>query len=319
MSEAAEADAEGYTPRSSQSGGRGITLYARGEAVALSYQTSAGGRSVYLGKDILGSVRSATSDGGVLEVRYEYDAFGTPYQGDLSGGMNLGYTGKPYDTATGLYNYGFRDYQSIAARFTTEDPIRDGNNWFAYVNNDPVNYVDLWGLEGNVLIINMPGMTDGRLEGYLFLSESGLYNDPDLIGVKSVDNGKQLESVLNEYKNQMDTLIFAGGHSDEFFNPKDFKVDLPDTTNAYFATCEEGLNKQGIANSLGLPNSNVHFNSGQSWANNTFDFINDTIYNNIPPSEAYQKYRDANKDYQLNPQHRMDWSTEEGGRNLCGE
>ena len=26
------------------------------------------------------------------------------------------------------------------------DPIRDGANWFAYVNNDPVNYIDLWGL-----------------------------------------------------------------------------------------------------------------------------------------------------------------------------
>ena len=31
-------------------------------------------------------------------------------------------------------------------RFTTIDPIRDGSNWFAYVNNDPVNYVDLDGL-----------------------------------------------------------------------------------------------------------------------------------------------------------------------------
>jgi len=31
-------------------------------------------------------------------------------------------------------------------RFTTVDPIRDGANWFAYVNNDPVNYVDLLGL-----------------------------------------------------------------------------------------------------------------------------------------------------------------------------
>jgi hypothetical protein len=26
------------------------------------------------------------------------------------------------------------------------DPIKDGANWFAYVNNDPVNYTDLWGL-----------------------------------------------------------------------------------------------------------------------------------------------------------------------------
>jgi RHS repeat-associated protein len=60
--------------------------------------------------------------------------------------MNLGYTGKPYDRATGLYNYGYRDYKPEAARFTTIDPVRDGANWFAYVNNDPVNWVDLWGL-----------------------------------------------------------------------------------------------------------------------------------------------------------------------------
>ncbi|MDR1251763.1 MAG: hypothetical protein LBK62_06305 [Treponema sp.] len=41
-------------------------------------------------------------------------------------GMNPGYTGKPYNTATGLYNYGYRDYQSEAARFAMVDPIRDG-------------------------------------------------------------------------------------------------------------------------------------------------------------------------------------------------
>jgi RHS repeat-associated protein len=102
---------------------------------------------VYLGKDILGSVRSASNEYGTLEGRYEYDAFGKPYKGEFGDGMNLGYTGKPYDAVTGLYNYGYRDYKPEAARFTTVDPIRDGSNWFAYVNNDPVNWVDLWGLE----------------------------------------------------------------------------------------------------------------------------------------------------------------------------
>jgi hypothetical protein len=46
-----------------------------------------------LGKDILGSVRSTTNEYGSLEDRYEYDAFGKPYKGDLTTGMNLGYMG----------------------------------------------------------------------------------------------------------------------------------------------------------------------------------------------------------------------------------
>jgi RHS repeat-associated protein len=107
------------------------------------------GGPAYLGKDILGSVRSSTNEYGTLEDRYEYDAFGVPYQGDLTQGMNLGYTGKAYDVTTGLYNYGYRDYAPSVARFTTVDPIQDGSNWFTYVNNDPVNYVDLWGLSAS--------------------------------------------------------------------------------------------------------------------------------------------------------------------------
>ena len=115
----------------------------------------------------MGSVRSTSTTTGVIDDRFEYtagparahiifhigarpvgthDVFGQPFQGDLDGLMNLGYMSKPYETVTGLYNYGFRDYRPQQARFTTPDPIRDGNNWFAYVNNDPVNYVDWWGL-----------------------------------------------------------------------------------------------------------------------------------------------------------------------------
>jgi RHS repeat-associated protein len=91
------------------------------------------GGSGYFGKDIMGSVRG-TDAYGVMKERYEYDAFGKPYKGDFGNGVGLGYTGKPYDTVTGLCNYGYRDYSPEVARFTTEDPIRDGANWFAYVN-----------------------------------------------------------------------------------------------------------------------------------------------------------------------------------------
>jgi RHS repeat-associated protein len=145
--------------------GINITLYGRGEAVAMNYaaSTSTKGGAAYLGKDILGSVRSVSNSQAGLEDRYEYDAFGKPYKGDLENGMSLGYTGKPYDAATGMYDYGYRDYKPENARFTTVDPIRDGANWFSYVNNDPVNWVDPWGLmasdKANTPIIEGVGIT----------------------------------------------------------------------------------------------------------------------------------------------------------------
>ena len=79
-----------------------------------------------------------------------YDIFCSPYQKSGSflatDSLDFGYLGKPYNADSELYDYGFRDYSPEIARFTTVDPIRDGRNWYSYVVNDPVNYVDLWGL-----------------------------------------------------------------------------------------------------------------------------------------------------------------------------
>ncbi|MDR3294588.1 MAG: hypothetical protein LBT26_01990 [Clostridiales Family XIII bacterium] len=30
-------------------------------------------------------------------------------------------------------------------RFTQEDPVKDGSNWYVYVADSPVNFVDPWG------------------------------------------------------------------------------------------------------------------------------------------------------------------------------
>jgi len=78
-------------------------------------------------------------------ISYSY-ALGLSIEGDLSGNFKSGYAGKKYDSSTGKYDYGFRDYSPDMARFVSVDPIRDGANWYNYCNSDPVNFVDLWGL-----------------------------------------------------------------------------------------------------------------------------------------------------------------------------
>jgi len=107
-----------------------------------------------LQNDLVGTVRSSTTDSGSAEY-YEYDVFGKPYGESVS---DYAYTGKPYDPTTGMYNYGYRDYVPQTARFSTVDPIRDGNNWFAYCNNEPVNWVDMWGLSAS----DRKGIPEGR-------------------------------------------------------------------------------------------------------------------------------------------------------------
>ncbi len=57
------------------------------------------------------------------------------------------FTGKDYDEAAGLYYFNARWYDAELGRFTTEDPARDGLNWYVYVRNNPLRFVDPTGLE----------------------------------------------------------------------------------------------------------------------------------------------------------------------------
>ncbi|ARN56568.1 RHS repeat-associated core domain-containing protein [Sedimentisphaera salicampi] len=84
--------------------------------------------------------------------RFAKNAIGNPYM----------FTGRRYDAGTGLYYYRARMYSPKIARFLQTDPLGyfDTINPYAYCGNNPVNYIDPWGLypdEYNPGGIGFPG------------------------------------------------------------------------------------------------------------------------------------------------------------------
>ena len=150
-------------------------LYVNGSITAQSLDSE----TEYFAKDILGSVRTVSDENGRQKISYSYDIFGSSISDNFTEANNYGYLGKQYDSITKLYNYGFREMSPSAARFTTPDPIRDGTNWFVYVNNDPVNFVDFdgfayYGINGQVSI-HIPTGT----EVVILRNHDGLGNEFD--------------------------------------------------------------------------------------------------------------------------------------------
>jgi RHS repeat-associated protein len=106
------------------------------------------GASSYYEADSLESITSLSSSTGALANTYAYDSFGnlTNSTGTLSNPFQ--YTGREFDSETGLYYYRARYYDPTAGRFVSEDPIRfqGGSNFYRYAKNNVVNATDPWGL-----------------------------------------------------------------------------------------------------------------------------------------------------------------------------
>lgn len=166
----------------------------------------------YYEADGLGSVTSLTTSAGALGNTYVYDSFGKVTGSSGSITNRFEYTGREFDSETGLYYYRARYYDPTAGRFLSEDPthFEGGKNFYVYAVSDPVNGIDPFGLNTTIIIIydtGLFGITYGSHAALLIdnggdpmlYDPAGSYSQDNNCGSGDTCDGSDAD--LNKFKN----------------------------------------------------------------------------------------------------------------------
>jgi RHS repeat-associated protein len=128
--------------------GGATATYAQGHGVDEPLAMLRSGTTSYYDADGLSSVTSLTNGAGALAQAYTFDSFGkqTTSSGSLTNPFQ--YTGREFDSDSGLYYSRARYYDQNNGRFLSQDPIlfAGGINFYAYVGNRPSQFNDPFGL-----------------------------------------------------------------------------------------------------------------------------------------------------------------------------
>ncbi len=111
------------------------------------------GRYFYV-RDHLHSIRAVTDATGKLVASFDYDPFGRRRQ--ISGTLvpDFGFGGHWQTDAEGLLLSLHRPYDPEVGRWISRDPMHESDhfNLYVYAANDPINWIDRFGLEADITL-----------------------------------------------------------------------------------------------------------------------------------------------------------------------
>ena len=194
-----------------------------------------------------------TNTSGQVTKDYTYDAFGSevmPVAGDVN---PFRYAGEYTDAETGYQYLRARYYDANVGRFLTEDPIKDGSNWYIYANN-PILYIDPLGLapttmEAALMADKVYNLSDRDAKNDRIIYIDGKNTGWRLIDVEKGREGMKMgiyvkTDASHEWNNPLEyALVFKGSstldnwknNAEQFFSSK--SADMWDAINAgkYFS------------------------------------------------------------------------------------
>jgi RHS repeat-associated protein len=126
----------------------------------------------YYQADVLGSITSLTTASGTASDRFVYSSFGNLISSTGSFTQPFGYTGREYDSESGLYFDRARYYDPSVGRFLSEDAagFAVGSNFYPYVWNNPAKFRDPSGMNPLQGVLPWLGGAGGTLTAACVLS-----------------------------------------------------------------------------------------------------------------------------------------------------
>ena len=175
-------------------------------------RTTATGATFY-GYDGNGNVTLLTDASGTDVAHYRYDAFGNTLEavGPRASENPYRFSTKELHAASGLYDYGLRFYSPSMGRWINRDPLGEegGVNLYGFVGNNPVNSVDIYGLDALYLVgrnKNEPSFFLDHALHYAAEYEKQTGKNAYVVEVRSYDD---ITSALQHYKD-IDHLEYVG-------------------------------------------------------------------------------------------------------------